>query len=220
MRRKKLPVIKQVVLARESFFKQKKAFDTSLFYYSFFFGLTFKSYFGRTRKERKKLFNDIAIFELACLVIAKIIERFNSNSSELRSQNADRKVPLEVFYNEPIEVENKVIPNLIIFLEEIYRKEKNWDKLMQKIDGRIKFWLQNFNDPNFYYSILSSAIINSIQINQPNENVDDSYNPIELDIDEVMDCSIDIKAFESALLPLFYKNIEDFLNQNQEWNLN
>jgi len=202
-------------------FLKQKAFDVynnkdskkfSILFLKMLILILRKPVFGKNKKEKKKLDNDITSFELICYSLARI-------ALYLDNKHKDRKfLPRMERYQK--QAHGEKVRNLdfisitIKILSDLYKDILNWN-VSNKIENRLKFYLSNHNDPLITHHYLYLIVYNSVEQTEPIRDIKFA-NFILTDEENMIFFATNLLEFENNSLLYVYEFIDDYLMSNEE----
>ena len=210
----KKPIIQQFLNREKREIMRQKSMNMSVYIYLFYLGITLSKRFGKSRREKKKLFNDISIFELSLYVFAYVSLYMEENYPE-------KKIIIDLIDISDIDelvrcYKKDVLNNLHETLSDLYINELEMDISTEMVDSRISFWRKQIQENNYELigSILYSAIYNSPIRSTPTENVDENYNPLNVNMSSLVEFNISLVAFNIGMLEVFYEQVDSVFKDN------
>ena len=210
----KKPIIQQFLNREKREIMRQNSMNMSVYIYLFYLGITLSKRFGKSRREKKKLFNDISIFELSLYVFAYVSLYMEENYPE-------KKIIIDLIDISDIDelvrfYKKDVLNNLHETLSDLYINELEMDISTEMVDSRISFWRKQIQENNYELigSILYSAIYNSPIRSTPTENVDENYNPLNVDMSSLVEFNISLVAFNIGMLEVFYEQVDSVFKDN------
>jgi hypothetical protein len=227
-KKKKLPFLKIHLDKKGDEVVNNATNPVAVFFTEFLFILVHKPRLGNSKKEKKVLYNDVAIFELIVFSFSKIvkyllnvyphlklpmIEIILLNKKRLESQMLFEGKPLS-----DLKYKHKDFLTFNInFIEYFHKEYKNWEDSLVMINERMNLYLTNAENQEYCNSIFHSLIINSTKVNKPIRLSDLNNFNKAIGSDDFLKFTINIMAFESTMLKLVFDRIDDFFENNQEY---
>ena len=228
-KKKKLPFLKIHLNEKAADIIDNAKNPISVFFTEFLFVLVYKPRLGNSKKEKRELYNDVAIFELIVFSFSKIARYLLNVYPHLKLPMIElilmNKKKLEL----QMKIEGKPISDLkyrhkdfllfnVSLIEHFHKKYKYWDDSMVMINERMNFYLSNTENQEYCNRTFYSLINNSIKVDKPIRIKE--LNNINRDtegVDEFLQFSINIMAFETTMQKLIFNRVDEFFENNDEF---
>ncbi|WP_282081560.1 hypothetical protein [Aquimarina algiphila] len=210
-RKKKIPAIKSHLANNGSNIINSKNQEAKYLIKFLFILLTDKQ-FGENKKEKRKLDNDVAVFELICFAYSRLIEYINSNHSDkkiiekygsLRFENIDEN-------NREIDV----LELIEVMIEGLHKHLLNWENVKEKIRNRVNFYYENKGNLQYIHQVLQYVVYISPEQIVPQDNLTENFNILDLSIETSLKFSVNMMSFEKSYFPLIYKEMDQYFIEN------